>query len=155
MEELNDLLDKLMKMSDVHAEKGGGLCLCLKLASKGKDVLDAEKELRRQRMSGASTSSRSCRPHSYTASARGRRINSSRQTRADFGMSTSRPVGSSGRLRRRWFECREKGANVDPDVVMPICENCFSSDGTVTVLGFDEAFDLASVKDTMQSLANA
>ena len=26
-EELNDLLDKLMKMSDVHAEKGGGLCL--------------------------------------------------------------------------------------------------------------------------------
>ena len=45
VEELNDLLDKLMKMSDVHAEKGGGLCLCLKLASKGKDVLDAEKEL--------------------------------------------------------------------------------------------------------------
>ena len=45
--ELDSLLDRLMNMVDVHAGKSNSLCLCFTLASKGKDVLGAEKELER------------------------------------------------------------------------------------------------------------
>ena len=156
VEELNDLLDKLMKMSDVHAEKGGGLCLCLKLASKGKDVLDAEKELEKtedELRKHIESLVQATQLHSFSTRTSNKLKQADSRRFWDEHFGDQREVSVAALAEALRFECREKGANVDPDVVMPICENCFSSDGTVTVLGFDEAFDLASVKETMQSLA--
>ena len=152
--ELDSLLDRLMNMVDVHAGKSNSLCLCFTLASKGKDVLDAEKELERtedELRKHLDALVQSTQLHSFSSR------KSNKLTQADarrfwdehFGDEREVPTRSVAEALRH--ECEASG--VDADVVVPVCKHCFEGSDTVSVLQFGEVFNKASVKETMQSLA--
>ena len=153
MKELGDLVDKLERAGGT---KGGGVCICFTLASRGKDVLDAEAELERveeELRKHIESLVQATQLHAHTT----RKSNKLKQADArrfwDENFGDQREVSVAALAEALRFECRDKEIAIDFDAVLPICRACFSGTETVTVLHFGEVFSLASVSETMASLS--
>ena len=148
---LGELVSKLE--GSVDGQQGGGasgICICLSLMRKGKDVLDAEQDLETvesELRKHVESLVQATQLHSFST----RKSNKLKQADArrfwdeHFGDQREVSLGASAEALR--FECQEKQVVIDFDAVLPICRACFSGAETVSVLNFGDVFSLASVSE--------
>lgn len=157
MEELDALLVKInKKIGDVEANSSG-CCVCLRLASKGKDALAAEDELERTESElrahvDALVNASLIHKHASRTSNKLSQADARRFWDEYFG--EEREVSVENLAEALRHECEVAGAGVDAETCAAVCRHCFGAGGgSVTVLSFGDVFNLASIQDTMKSLA--
>ena len=153
MEELEKLVERLIKLG---GSAGGGVCICLTLAGKGKDALNAEEEMERcesELRKHLESLVQATQLHTYSsrASNKLKQVDSRRFWDEHFG--DQREVSVTALAQALRHECDNKGGGVDVDTATGICKTCFSGGDVVTVLSFGEVFNQASIPETMKELA--
>ena len=155
IKELDGLLERLLEMADGQLA-GGTVCLCISLASKGKDVKQAEKELEDtedELRKHIESLVQATQLHSFSTRTANKLKQADSRRFWDEHFGEQREVSVTVLAEALRFEVKESGVEMDADAVLPICQQCFSGAEQVTVLGFGEVFSTASVKDTMVALS--
>ena len=155
IKELDGLLERLLEMADGQLA-GGTVCLCISLASKGKDVKQAEKELEDtedELRKHIESLVQATQLHSFSTRTANKLKQADSRRFWDEHFGEQREVSVTVLAEALRFEVKESGVEMDADAILPICQQCFSGAEQVTVLGFGEVFSTASVKDTMVALS--
>ena len=155
IKELDGLLERLLDMAKGELT-GGKVCLCITLASKGKDVKHAEKELEDtedELRKHIESLVQATQLHSFSTRTANKLKQADSRRFWDEHFGEQREVSVTVLAEALRFEVKESGAEMDADAILPICQQCFSGAEQVTVLGFGEVFSTASVKDTMVALS--
>jgi NADH dehydrogenase FAD-containing subunit len=155
IKELDGLLERLLEMADGQLA-GGTVCLCISLASKGKDVKHAEKELEDtedELRKHIESLVQATQLHSFSTRTANKLKQADSRRFWDEHFGEQREVSVTVLAEALRFEVKESGVEMDADAILPICQQCFSGAEQVTVLGFGEVFSTASVKDTMVALS--
>ena len=156
IKELDGLLERLLEMADGELA-GGTVCLCITLASKGKDVKHAEKELEDtedELRKHIESLVQATQLHSFSTRTANKLKQADSRRFWDEHFGEQREVSVTVLAEALRFEVKESGVELDADVILPICQQCFgAATERVTVLGFGEVFSTASVKDTMVALS--
>lgn len=155
MEELDDLIDRMIKLGATK-QGGGGVCICLNVASAGKDAMKVEDDLERteeELRKHLDSLVQATQLHTYSTRTSNKleQVDSRRFWDEHFG--DMREVSVKAVAEALNHECETKNLGVDTATVVQLTKDCFSGKETVTVLGFGEVFNKASIPDTMVSLA--
>ena len=155
MEELDDLIDRMIKLGATK-QGGGGVCICLNVASAGKDAMKVEDDLERteeELRKHLDSLVQATQLHTYSTRTSNKleQVDSRRFWDEHFG--DMREVSVKAIAEALNHECETKNLGVDTATVVQLTKDCFSGKETVTVLGFGEVFNKASIPDTMVSLA--
>lgn len=157
VKELDNLLTRLLEMADVNGKAGKkSVCLCITLASKGKDVKAAESELENteyELRNHIESLVQATQLHSFSTRTSNKleQVDSRRFWDEHFG--DMREVSVKAIAEGLNHECESKNLGVDTETVVQLAKDCFAGKETVSVLEFGEVFNRASIPDTMVSLA--
>jgi|TARA_B110000977_G_scaffold190248_1_gene260798 hypothetical protein len=144
-------------MADVNGKLAKkSVCLCITLASHGKDVKaahtqleDVEDELRKHIESLVQAT----QLHSFSTRTANKLKQADSRRFWDEHFSEQREVSVETLAEALRFEVKEAEVKgLDSDVILPTCKQCFAG-ASVTVLGFGEVFATANVMDTMIALS--
>ena len=155
MEELDDLIDRMVKLGATK-QGGSSVCICLSVTSTGKDAVKVEDDLERteeELRKHLDSLVQATQLHTYSTRTSNKleQVDSRRFWDEHFG--DMREVSSKAMAEALHHECESNNLGVDTGTVVQLTKDCFSGKESVTVLGFGEVFNKASIPDTMASLA--
>jgi len=155
MEELDDLIDRMVKLGATK-QGGSSVCICLSVTSTGKDAVKVEDDLERteeELRKHLDSLVQATQLHTYSTRTSNKleQVDSRRFWDEHFG--DMREVSIKAMAEALHHECESNNLGVDTGTVVQLTKDCFSGKESVTVLGFGEVFNKASIPDTMASLA--
>ena len=155
MEELDDLIDRMVKLGATR-QGGSSVCICLSVTSTGKDAVKVEDDLERteeELRKHLDSLVQATQLHTYSTRTSNKleQVDSRRFWDEHFG--DMREVSIKAMAEALHHECESNNLGVDTGTVVQLTKDCFSGKESVTVLGFGEVFNKASIPDTMASLA--
>ena len=138
VKELDNLLTRLLEMADVNGKAGKkSVCLCITLASKGKDVKAAESELENteyELRNHIESLVQATQLHSFSTRTSNKleQVDSRRFWDEHFG--DMREVSVKAIAEGLNHECESKNLGVDTETVVQLAKDCFAGKETVSVL---------------------